>query len=75
MPEESMQASIPEVDIPVVPHEAVVEVSRIGNAKKRLVAGNTEDKAKDWQTVQLTNWLTDHLTNWLIDLLTDWLID
>ena len=30
MPEESMQASIPEVDIPVVPHEAVAEVSRIG---------------------------------------------
>ena len=55
--------------IPVVPHKAVAEVSRIGNLWERLVVvshGTRMDR-----TVQLSNLQTDQLTNSLNDKLTN----
>ena len=55
--------------VPVVPHEAVAEVSRIGHYRRDWLLWVTDGRAKtlmDW-TVQVSRWLIDELTNWLID--------
>ena len=55
--------------IPVVPHKAVAEVSRIGHYTRDWLLWVTDGRAKtqmDW-TVQVSRWLIDELTNWLID--------
>ena len=56
-------------NIPVVPHKAVAEVSRIGHYRRDWLLWVTDGRAKtlmDW-TVQVSRWLIDELTNWLID--------
>ena len=55
--------------LPVVPHKAVAEVSRIGHYRRDWLLWVTDGRAKtlmDW-TVQVSRWLIDELTNWLID--------
>ena len=51
--------------IPVVPHKAVAEVSRIGNYRRDWLLWVTDGRAKTLmdRTVQLCNWLTDYLTD------------
>ena len=55
--------------LPVVPHKAVAEVSRIGNYRRDWLLWVTDGRAKTLvdRTVQLCNWLTDWLSNWLSD--------
>ena len=45
------------VIVPVVPHEAVAEVSRIGNLQDKNPDGS------NWLTTELSNWLTDKLAS------------
>ena len=47
--------------LPVVPHKAVAEVSRIGNYRRDWLLWVTDGRAKTLmdRTVQLCNWLTD----------------
>ena len=49
------------VHLPVVPHKAVAEVSRIGNYRRDWLLWVTDGRAKTLmdRTVQLCNWLTD----------------
>ena len=76
--------------LPVVQHEAVAEVSRMGTLRRSWLLWIMDDRAKtltNCPIVDLTNWLfdlltdwltkylTDELTNWLIDQLTNWLTD
>ncbi len=53
------------IEIPVVPHKAVAEVSRIGNYRRDWLLWVTDGRAKTLmdRTVQLCNWLTDYLTD------------
>ncbi len=55
--------------VPVVPHKAVAEVSRIGNYRRDRLLWVTDGRAKTLmdRTVQVSRWLIDELTNWLID--------
>ena len=55
--------------LPVVPHKAVAEVSRIGNYRRDWLLWVTDGRAKTLmdRTVQVSRWLIDELTNWLID--------
>ena len=56
--------------VPVVPHKAVAEVSRIENLYRRdWLLWVTDGRAKTLmdRTVQLCNWLTAYLSNWLSD--------
>ena len=59
----------PYYKVPVVPHKAVAEFSRIGNYRRDWLLWVTDGRAKTLmgQTVQLCNWLTDWLSNWLSD--------
>ena len=63
--------SFQDVDIilPVVPHKAAAEVSRIGNYRRDWLLWVTDGRAKTLmdRTVQVSRWLIDELTNWLID--------
>ena len=64
--------------LPVVPHKAVAEVSRIGNYRRDWLLWVTAGRAKTLmdRTVQVSRWLidelTDSLTNWLTVLLINW---
>ena len=55
--------------LPVVPHKAAAEVSRIGHYRRDWLLWVTDDRAKTLmdRTVQVSRWLIDELTNWLID--------
>ncbi len=55
----------PHTYIPVVPHKAVAEVSRVGNYRRDWLLWVTDGRAKTLmdRTVQLCNWLTDYLTD------------
>ena len=59
--------------LPVVPHKAAAEVSRIGHYRGDWLLWVTDDRAKTLmdRTVQVSRWLIDELTNWLI--ITNWL--
>ena len=52
-------------EVPVVPHKAVAEVSRIGNYRRDRLLWVTDGRAKTLmdRTVQRCNWLTDELTD------------
>ena len=60
----------------LVYHEAVAEVSRIGNYRRDWLLWVTNGRAKTLmdRTVQLCNWLTDSLTDCRTDQVTNWLI-